>query len=287
MRNPEIAARLREVADLLAQQEASPERVAAYRRAADVVESLDDDAAALGAAALARRPGLDGALAGAIVELAQTGRLALYDRLRGRLDAEALFRTLPGVGPRLAREIHDRLHVDTLAALAAAAGDGRLEAVPGLGPRRIQALRAALASALGRTRSTTIMTDEPPVELLLDVDAEYRRRAAAGELRTIAPRRCNPEGRAWLPIFHTTRGRWHFTALFSNTERAHALGRTDDWVIIAFADEGHHDRQRTVVTEMRGPLVGRRVVRGREAECRPDGYAAVVSTVRGNAAWGR
>jgi putative hydrolase len=109
--------------------------------------------------------------------------------------------------------------------------------------------------------------EEPPVALLLDVDDEYRRRAAAGELRTIAPRRFNPEGRAWLPILHTQRVRWHFTALYSNTAREHALGRTDDWVTISFADGGHHDRQRTVGTETYGPERGLRVVRGREAKC--------------------
>jgi hypothetical protein len=38
-------------------------------------------------------------------------------------------------------------------------------------------------------------------------------------------------------------------------------------VIIYFTDGDRHERQRTVVTETRGLLEGRRVVRGREAEC--------------------
>ena len=46
-----------------------------------------------------------------------------------------------------------------------------------------------------------------------------------GTLTTIAPRRFNPEGKSWLPVMHTRRGAWHFTALFSNTARAHELGR--------------------------------------------------------------
>jgi hypothetical protein len=41
-----------------------------------------------------------------------------------------------------------------------------------------------------------------------------------------------------------------------------------DWVVIYFYDGDHVERQRTVVTETRGSLVGRRVVRGREEECR-------------------
>jgi hypothetical protein len=103
--------------------------------------------------------------------------------------------------------------------------------------------------------------------VLLDVDTEYLQRAAAGSLPTIAPRRFNPRSEAWLPIMHTTRDGWHFTALYSNTARAHELGRTHDWVVIYFYDDQHREGQQTVVTETRGPLEGRRVVRGREAEC--------------------
>lgn len=106
----------------------------------------------------------------------------------------------------------------------------------------------------------------PPVADLLSVDREYRRKAGAGLLKTIAPVRFNPEHESWLPILHTSRGGHDFTALFSNTGRAHRLGRTHDWVVI-YA-EGRPDRgQATIVTEYAGPLRGRRVVRGREAEC--------------------
>jgi hypothetical protein len=101
---------------------------------------------------------------------------------------------------------------------------------------------------------------------LLHVDAEYRRKAANNELCTITPRRFNPEHRSWLPILHAERDGWTLTALFSNTARAHELGTTDDWVIIYYERDGD-EGQSTVVTERRGALVGRRVVRGREAEC--------------------
>ena len=67
--------------------------------------------------------------------------------------------------------------------------------------------------------------DAPGVGVLLDVDREYREKARAGSLARVAPRRMNPEGKAWLPVLHTRFGPWHFTALFSNTERAHELHR--------------------------------------------------------------
>ena len=85
----------------------------------------------------------------------------------------------------------------------------------------------------------------------------------------------NPEARAWLPILHTERGQRHYTALFSNTPRAHRLGRTDDWVIL-YCEGGDGERQYTVVTAPSGPLRGRRVVRGREAAC-TEHYRAVAA----------
>jgi hypothetical protein len=83
----------------------------------------------------------------------------------------------------------------------------------------------------------------------------------------IAPKRFNPEGEAWLPIMHSDCGEWQFTALFSNTARAHDLGKTHDWVVVYYETDGE-EGQATVVTETRGVLRNKRVVRGREAECR-------------------
>jgi hypothetical protein len=104
------------------------------------------------------------------------------------------------------------------------------------------------------------------VATILSVDDEYLRRSRQGELQAVAPRRFNPRKEAWLPILHTERGPWSFTALFSNTARAHELGRTKDWVVVYFERDGQ-EGQATVVTEYRGSLDGNRVVRGRETEC--------------------
>jgi hypothetical protein len=120
----------------------------------------------------------------------------------------------------------------------------------------------------------------PPVAELLDVDREYRERAAAGRLRLIAPRRFNPGAEAWLPVLHTRRGARHYTALFSNTARAHRAQKTRDWVVL-YSDDGAGERQNTVITATRGALRGRRVVAGREQEC-----AAHADTMAGAAADG-
>lgn len=275
--NSAVAELLREMAALLeAQGEQNTFRIAAYRRAADTVaalpSSVHDTFERDGVAGLDALPAIGAGIAAAIAEIVQTGHWSRLERLRGAAGPEALFRTVPGVGPQLALRLHDELGVDTLEALEVAAHDGRLERLPQLGPRRAAAIRAALTQMLDRTRALRrrhppLAGDETPsVTLLLDVDREYRAAAEAGRLPTIAPRRFNPEGKAWLPVLHTRRGDWAFTALFSNTARAHELERVHDWVVIYAEDRSHHERQYTVVTATRGPRAGQRIVRGREAE---------------------
>jgi putative hydrolase len=108
--------------------------------------------------------------------------------------------------------------------------------------------------------------EEIPVGELLDIDDQYRRLAKQGKQPRIAPRRFNPTGEAWLPVLHTNRGARYYTALFSNTARAHELGTMHDWVVIY--RDGHDDHGRwTVITAHYGRLRGRRIVRGREQEC--------------------
>jgi putative hydrolase len=269
-RNGLVAARLREAAALLEEQAASPFRVRAFRRAADTIEALREDVgdvlARTGLPGLEALPRIGRGIAAAVAEIVRTGRWTQLDHLRGSADPAALFRTIPGIGTVLAHRIHDVLRVESLAALELAAHDGRLAALPGVGARRAAGIAAALAARLGRVGSAVAGSPaEPPVAMLLDVDREYRERA--GELPRIAPRRFNPTAERWLPILHTERGRWRFTALHSNTALAHRLGRTRDWVVVYFHADHEPEGQCTVVTETSGPLRGRRIVRGREQEC--------------------
>ncbi len=271
--NSVVASMLREYGDILRQQGAESFRAVAYDHAADVVARLDRPLGEVfragGREALMELPAVGRSIAAALAEMLATGRWAQLERLRGTLEPEERFRTIAGVGPTLAKRIAEELHVDTLEALEAAAHDGRLAEMKGIGPRQAEMIRSALGERLGRPRLRRLRQsrERPPVDLLLDVDAEYRSRASAGELRTIAPKRFNPSGEAWLPILHARRGDWRFTALYSNTALAHELGRVKDWVVIYYETDALPEGQCTIVTETRGPIVGRRVVRGREQEC--------------------
>ena len=265
-----VAEKLDEVADLLKQQQANPFRINAYRDAAAYVARLptpiSDVLAEGGLKALVDLPTIGQSIAALIIEILRTGHLGLLETLRGELDPEMLLQTVPQIGPTLAATIHDQLGIETLEALEAAAHDGTLDALPGFGRRRVRGVQLALAELLGRRRPESGQT-APPIVETLDVDREYRRRAEAGSLPVIKPRRFNPDNKSWLPILHTEREGWHFTALFSNTPRAHRLGRTDDWVVIRFDKDTGGSGHCTVVTEHKGTLAGKRVIRGYEADC--------------------
>jgi len=186
------------MADLLTQQQANPYRISAYQRAADAIDALDEDVGDVlekeGTEGLIRLPFIGSGIAASIQEIAATGHWARLDRIRGSLEPERLFQTVPGVGPELAHVIHDALHIDSLEALEIAAHDGSLMAVKGVGPRRAAAIRAGLANILGRRRLSRRPDRGPGVSVLLSVDREYRARVRAGTLPKIAPRRFNPNG---------------------------------------------------------------------------------------------
>lgn len=268
--NSQVAERLAEVARILEAQGANVFRVGAYRRAAAMLRGLEhpvDEIVKLeGIEGLQRLPGIGETLARFIHQLVMTGQLPMLDRLRGESDPIILLRTVPGIGRVTARRLHEELGIETLEELEAAAYDGRLTKI--VGDKRLAGIRDSLATRLGRVRAQAVRREigQPSVAQILDVDEEYRTNAADDLLPTIAPRRLNPGHERWLPILHTDRGRRHYTALFSNTPRAHQLKMTSDWVVIYY-DRGDGERQCTVITATYGPLAGKRIVRGREAEC--------------------
>lgn len=271
--NRRIAELLSEVADLLDHQQANPFRGRAYRNAAVYVQSLSVPIRSFltsgGREDLVALPTIGPSIAAAIIEILESGHLRLLDTLRGELDPEVLLQTVPQIGPHLAASIHDNLGIESLEALETAAHDGRLAALPGFGPRRVKGIQYALAEMLKRHRATgsALQIPGPPIRETLEVDSEYRLAAGAGDLPMITPRRLNEDKRAWLPILHTERGDWHFTALYSNTARAHRLHREKDWVVIFFEKDHEGSHQCTVVTEHTGVLAGKRVIRGHEAAC--------------------
>jgi hypothetical protein len=246
--NTEVADSLAEVGRLLAEQGANVYRVRAYEQAAATVRALGRPVAEIlgseGMAGLDKLPGIGTNLAHAIRDLVLTGRLPMLERLRGEGHSTSHLAAGPGSGARTARHLPAELEHDSLEELDVAAHADR----PADSPQSAE-------------------SPEPPIAEILEIDREYREKATAGLLYRITPRLHNPRHEAWLPVLHAHRGERHYTALFSNTGRAHQLGMTSDWVVVYHDGAGRPERQCTVITAQFGPLAGRRVVRGREGEC--------------------
>ena len=154
MNNADIARKLNEYADYLESEEPNIHRVRAYRRAAQTIFALERPASELlaekGRAGLDELPGVGASLAYTIEGLIRTGEFHTLRPAGGHIDPERLLTSLPGVGPQLARVLHERLGVSSLEQLERAAHDGRLTQA-GVGPKRLRGLIDALAGRLART----------------------------------------------------------------------------------------------------------------------------------------
>lgn len=276
--NEGIYRTLNQIADLLEWQDASPFKINAYRNAATEIARMPED---LKKTALKRDlkklealPGIGESIGRLIIDYYQNGHSRYLNRLIGDVSFEHIIEQIPGIGPALTDRIIHQLNIDTLEELELAVYDGRLASVPGFGKARMHLIKMALEGFLNKRKAGKawqtnfefpLKVEAPAINLLLEIDNQYRKLAAENKLKKIAPKRFNPENETWLPIFHTEQRGWHFTVLFSNTARAHQLNKQYDWVIIYYQKEGV-EGQVTVVTETRGNLKGNRVVRGWEEE---------------------
>ncbi len=282
--NADIAQVLDRIAELLDYENANPFRVRAYREGAQTIRSTDHSVADYikhnQMDKLDALPNIGSGITAVVGEYIKSGKSALLEELEAKASPEAVMAKVPGIGKELAGRIVDQLHIKTLPELEQAAHNGELATVEGFGAKRLEGIRAALAGMLSQTsrsnqrkrtsngsKPAAESEDRPSLTLLLDIDADYCKGAKEDKLQKIAPKRFNPDNETWLPILHTKRDGWEFTALFSNTAQAHKLGKTDDWVVIYYK-RGDTERQHTVVTETKGPLKGKRVVRGRDLENR-------------------
>ena len=187
MKNELVARILYEIADLL-DLDGVAFKPRAYRRAAGVVESLGEPIEDLVASGRhAELPGVGEAIAKKIAEIVETGHLAYHDELRARLpiDLYALTR-VEGVGPKTAKLLYDALGVKTLADLEAAARDGKVRTVKGLGEKIEEKILRGLAETRGVEGRILLGLALPLAESLIATLREtglFERLEYAGSLR--------------------------------------------------------------------------------------------------------
>lgn len=145
--NSEIAEEFYRFAELLEIEGGNPFRVRAYRNAARTIENLGEDVAAMLArrADLTELPGIGKDLAGKITNLVNTGHFALLDDVEHRLPASLVeLATIPGLGPKRIKLLHDELGITSPALLGEAIKAGKLDDLPGFGARLIAKITQTL-----------------------------------------------------------------------------------------------------------------------------------------------
>ena len=151
-RNAEIADQLDLLADISEILAEESFKVIAYRRAATRIRETPGPVAELALAGKATDlPGIGKTIEQKVVEIATDGEMHALARRRERVPAGVVdFLRLPGVGPKTAARIWTELGITTLDGLKAAAEDGRLRGLSGLGQRSEEKILAALAAGAGK-----------------------------------------------------------------------------------------------------------------------------------------
>lgn len=187
--NAEAAELLRSIADLLdlTGERFKPE---AYRRAARSIETLPEPLSRYAARGELREiPGVGEAIAEKMEEYLRSGQIAYHDRLQKEIPAGVLtLMRLPGLGPKTARRLWTDLQIDGPEALRTAIEAGRLKAVKGFGPRKIDNFRKAVAAEAPPTGKRIPIVEAYGVaqRLLAELKpslANDERAEAAGSLR--------------------------------------------------------------------------------------------------------
>jgi DNA polymerase (family X) len=137
METARIARILAEMGTLLEVRGENPFRTRAYHNAAQALRALPADLSGMIAdGSLAEVPGIGETMLAKITQLATTGHLPAYEKLRAETPPGlvALLR-VPGLGPKKIKTLHDELKIESLADLRAAAETGKIAALKGFGDK--------------------------------------------------------------------------------------------------------------------------------------------------------
>jgi len=153
-RNGELADQLDLLADLSEILGEESFKVIAYRRAATRIRETPSSVAELALSGRAKElPGVGRTIEEKVREVVEEGEIQALKRRRERVPEGVVdFLRLPGVGPKTAARIWTQLGVTTLDGLEAAAKDGRLRRLSGMGARSEEKIVAAIASGAGQKR---------------------------------------------------------------------------------------------------------------------------------------
>ena len=146
MRNTEIARIFHSTADLLEIKGDNPFKVRAYQKAAQNIESLTEELSEIALRGeLEKISGIGKDLAQKILEMLQTKKSGAFEELRLEIPEGLLeLIAVPGLGPKKAKLLYDKMGIQTMEALEEAARADRLKDLPGFGAKTEENILAGI-----------------------------------------------------------------------------------------------------------------------------------------------
>jgi len=189
MTNREIAELLKRIGDMLDILGENRFKVLAYRRAAENLINLGQDIHTYWqAGTLQEIPGIGQAIADKVDELLTTGSLEFYERLQDEVPSGVVsLLEIPEVGPKTAKLLWEELGLQSVGEVEAAARDGKLQDLPGLGAKSEAKILAGIQALYRRSDRIPLGIAWPvAIDLLEDLQAassEVLEATVAGSLR--------------------------------------------------------------------------------------------------------
>jgi DNA polymerase (family 10) len=189
MTKNEIADVLSEIATLLELKGENPFKVRAYQTGARALEAIEESelASLIGNEKLQSVKGIGEALGKKICELHATGKLEFFDKLKASVEPGLVeLLQIPGLGPKKIRALRDKLAVIDIATLTTACNEGRVAELDGFGAKTQEKILAGIKNreAYGRRHLWWDAAEiAEPIVAGLRALPQVRRAEAAGSLR--------------------------------------------------------------------------------------------------------
>src|SRR5882724_9177335 len=183
--NEQVAALLREYAELTVITGGDVFRVRNYEKAARSIRGWPEDIGQLDLKGLRAIPGVGASIAAKIAEFNQTGAIKALDELRAKIPAGVLELTrVPGLGPKRALQLSRELGVQSVDDLAAAIKAGRLDGLAGFGAKSEERIGAGIeVYRQGRERVLLDVALRTATAMVTELTPLSQRCAYAGSLR--------------------------------------------------------------------------------------------------------
>jgi len=165
VRNSEVAQIFMEIADILDIMGEIPFKPRAYRKAAQSIKNADRALSELAQeGTLSDLPGVGKELSLKIEELLSTGKLGYYEKVKAQVPEGLMdLIKIPGVGPKTAKMLHDKLGIGSIGDLEEALKRSQLKGLPGFKEKSIENITKGLEVLL---LQLNLQKSRSPIKLL-------------------------------------------------------------------------------------------------------------------------